>query len=93
MCWFFCYCFLIIFNTTVHYISNESEDISLLNPICNLIGKIIKFSWIHWRAAHSGFSSHGDNTRAAVSDRVNQTIEALLTFFISLIIKNIIIVY
>ena len=26
MCWLFCYCFLIIFNTTVHHISNVSED-------------------------------------------------------------------
>ena len=26
MCWLFCYCFLIILDTTVHHISNESED-------------------------------------------------------------------
>ena len=26
MCWLFCYCFLIILDTTVHHISTESED-------------------------------------------------------------------
>ena len=26
MCWLFCYCFLITIDTTVHHISNESED-------------------------------------------------------------------
>ena len=45
MCLFFCYCFLVIFNTTVHYISNESEDISLLNPICNFNCMQLCFNW------------------------------------------------
>ena len=35
MCWLFCYCFLIILDTTVHLISNESEDMKLLKPIFN----------------------------------------------------------
>ena len=35
MCWLFCYCFLIILDTTVHHISKELEDMLLLKPICN----------------------------------------------------------
>ena len=35
MCWLFCYCFLSILDTTVHHISNESEDMYLLKPIYN----------------------------------------------------------
>ena len=44
MCWLFCYRFLIILDKIVHHISNESEDMQLLKPVCNyvLIWKIIK---------------------------------------------------
>ena len=35
MCWLFCYCFIIIFDTTIHHISYESEDMWLLKLICN----------------------------------------------------------
>ena len=35
MCWLFCYSFLIILDTTIHHISNESEDMYLLKHICN----------------------------------------------------------
>ena len=34
MCWLFCYCDLIILDTTVHHISNESEEMYLIKPIC-----------------------------------------------------------
>ena len=33
--------------------------------LCFNLKKKRKVSWINWRAAHSGFSSHGENTRAA----------------------------
>ena len=70
--------FFFFLDTSVHHISNESEDMLLLKPICNYnfmqlcfnLKNNHKFSWINWRAADSGFSSHGENTLASRSERV-----------------------